>query len=1089
MRDKKHVFKRGLSLFLALTMCLSLLQVTAFAEWEPEWDRLKHTYSADCQRCLHAAGDTYHTIEWKGTTTRYCGCCGRIWVPVDGYAGDNFICKKDSSMHLWVEGTPLEPTCTEAGHSAGEVCRYCGTMQNQASIPATGHKYDKYEATVTGETHSATCIECGATVTQEHTYKLNEADSETAGPACSAKKYVYECELCNHRKTDIKGISHTPDPTEWVTVDVDHHSRPCLYCGKPVGYQTWHTWKSTETTLPTCTQDGVTAYECSGCTATKEVTTPALDHKYGEYEAIGTGEKHWVICSVCGDKQGTEEHEFVDGVCVKCGATESSEPIAEYTVTYYRTTDRNHPVETIEVKQGSSFVVADAPESAPAGMVFDCWIEGTSTKHVPGTEITPNKDMELFASWKDAPEPDPETWTVTYMDDEREIDVVKVVKGDSTKAPAAPDAPEGKEFNGWWKGTTPYQPGDSFTPDGDWILKAGWKTIETETPAPETYTITYQCGGFSREVKLKEGGETIVLEAFDVPAGKEFKGWSCGDDIYQPGDKLTPTGDMTLTAVLEDKVTLPESVTYTLKYDANGEGVTGMPEEQTVIIAEDSHTFTVAAAPVREGYTFKHWATTAAPVGTTLTYAAGAEITLTEGHKAQTLYAVWEENVHEHSFGEYVYNNDATCVMDGTETATCSCGEKDTRTAEGSAKGHTVVVDAAVAPTCTEAGLTEGSHCSACGEVLAKQEVVAAAGHQYDDGVTVTVPDCNHAGATRFTCEVCGDSYEEADSPFGHEVVSYASVAATCTANGYTGGSYCSRCGSVITARTVVPAVGHSWNAGVVTTQPTYYNTGVRTYTCARDASHTYTETIPALTYPGGGGGGYNPVTPVTPVTPNVPVTPNNPVNIPDANVPQGSTPDGLTTIEDENTPLGGITFVDVTPTDWFYDAVQYVFEKGLMLGVSDTEFGPNLSTTRGMIVTILYRMEGEPEAAAAPFTDVEPGLWYSDAIGWGAANDIVNGYGDGRFGPNDQITREQMAAIFYRYAQYKGYDVTARADLSGYADADQISEYAVEAMQWAVGVKLVNGLTADTLVPKGQATRAQVATMLMRFDQEIAAA
>ena len=513
------------------------------------------------------------------------------------------------------------------------------------------------------------------------------------------------------------------------------------------------------------------------------------------------------------------------------------------------------------------------------------------------------------------------------------------------------------------------------------------------------------------------------------------------------------------------------------------------PEEQTVIIAEDSHTFTVAAAPVREGYTFKHWATTAAPVGTTLTYAAGAEITLTEGHKAQTLYAVWEENVHEHSFGEYVYNNDATCVMDGTETATCSCGEKDTRTAEGSAKGHTVVVDAAVAPTCTEAGLTEGSHCSACGEVLAEQEVVEAAGHRYDDGVTVTVPDCNHAGATRFTCEVCGDSYEEADSPFGHEVVSYASVAATCTANGYTGGSYCSRCGSVITARTVVPAVGHSWNAGVVTTQPTYYNTGVRTYTCARDASHTYTETIPALTYPGGGGGGYNPVTPVTPVTPNVPVTPNNPVNIPDANVPQGSTPDGLTTIEDENTPLGGITFVDVTPTDWFYDAVQYVFEKGLMLGVSDTEFGPNLSTTRGMIVTILYRMEGEPEAAAAPFTDVEPGLWYSDAIGWGAANDIVNGYGDGRFGPNDQITREQMAAIFYRYAQYKGYDVTARADLSGYADADQISEYAVEAMQWAVGVKLVNGLTADTLVPKGQATRAQVATMLMRFDQEIAAA
>jgi hypothetical protein len=810
--------------------------------------------------------------------------------------------------------------------------------------------------------HTGTCSKCGATVTQEHTYKLNEFESETEGPACSAKKYVYECELCNHRKTDIKGISHTPDPTEWVTVDVDHHSRPCLYCGKPVGYQKWHTWKSTETTLPTCTQDGVTAYKCSDCQATKEVTTPALGHKYGEYTEKGTG--HAKQCSVCGDYTPMEPHEYVDGVCDECGAKKPVQPVepCEHKWMWKDNKDGTHTfhcglcgVDDADfVNEPHKFIGGECDKCGAKepeqGHTHEFTVH-VATASVPATCETVGKDV-----YKCKVAGCTERWTFDL-------------------------APLGHDFSG--------EPVITESTEG--CMKGGVKTWTCQ----------------------RQGCDATKEEPVDAQVSHTY------------GDKIA------------EKPAACE--------------VPGMKEHYECEVC---------------GKLF---------VGTHEVSAEDLEIPALE-----------------HSFTHYVPDNNGSCTTAGTETAVCDngCGETDTRTVAGTGEGHTVVVDAAVAPTCTEAGLTEGSHCSACGEVLAEQEVVAAAGHQYDDGVTVTVPDCNHAGATRFTCEVCGDSYEKADSPFGHEVVSYASVAATCTANGYTGGSYCSRCGSVITARTVVPAVGHSWNAGVVTTQPTYYNTGVRTYTCARDASHTYTETIPALTYPGGGGGGsYNPVTPVTPVTPNVPVTPNNPVNIPDANVPQGSTPDGLTTIEDENTPLGGITFVDVTPTDWFYDAVQYVFEKGLMLGVSDTEFGPNLSTTRGMIVTILYRMEGEPEAAAAPFTDVEPGLWYSDAIGWGAANDIVNGYGDGRFGPNDQITREQMAAIFYRYAQYKGYDVTARADLSGYADADQISEYAVEAMQWAVGVKLVNGLTADTLVPKGQATRAQVATMLMRFDQEIAAA
>lgn len=156
--------------------------------------------------------------------------------------------------------------------------------------------------------------------------------------------------------------------------------------------------------------------------------------------------------------------------------------------------------------------------------------------------------------------------------------------------------------------------------------------------------------------------------------------------------------------------------------------------------------------------------------------------------------------------------------------------------------------------------------------------------------------------------------------------------------------------------------------------------------------------------------------------------------------------------------------------------------ENGLMLGTSDTTFAPNENTTRGMIVTILHRMEQEPAAVSASFTDVTSGQYYAEAVAWAAANDIVNGYGDGRFGPEDSITREQLAAILYRYAEYKGYDVTGRADLSVYQDQDQVSSYAEEAMSWACEEKLFEGVGAALLSPATNSTRAQVATILMRL-------
>lgn len=182
------------------------------------------------------------------------------------------------------------------------------------------------------------------------------------------------------------------------------------------------------------------------------------------------------------------------------------------------------------------------------------------------------------------------------------------------------------------------------------------------------------------------------------------------------------------------------------------------------------------------------------------------------------------------------------------------------------------------------------------------------------------------------------------------------------------------------------------------------------------------------------------------------------------------------------------LPFTDVPAGSWYYDAVQYVYEEGLMGGTGNNRFSPDLTTSRAMIVTILYRLEGSPAVTGGmSFADVSDGQWYSDGVAWASANGIVTGYSNGSFGPNDTITREQMAAILYRYARYKGYDVSARAQLNSYSDASQVASYATDSMSWAVGSGLITGTSGTTLSPAGSATRAQAAVILARFCQNVA--
>jgi len=177
--------------------------------------------------------------------------------------------------------------------------------------------------------------------------------------------------------------------------------------------------------------------------------------------------------------------------------------------------------------------------------------------------------------------------------------------------------------------------------------------------------------------------------------------------------------------------------------------------------------------------------------------------------------------------------------------------------------------------------------------------------------------------------------------------------------------------------------------------------------------------------------------------------------------------------------------FADVSSVDWYYENVYYAYQNGLMNGTESDKFSPQTSTSRAMVVTILYRLEGEPEAAQAGFTDVAAGIYYNDAVSWATSSGIVTGYGE-LFGPNDSITREQLAAMLYRYGKYKGYDTSAVGDMSQFTDMGDASGWAFDAIKWVIGAKIMNGKDKGILDPGGNATRAEVAAMIERWVENI---
>lgn len=395
--------------------------------------------------------------------------------------------------------------------------------------------------------------------------------------------------------------------------------------------------------------------------------------------------------------------------------------------------------------------------------------------------------------------------------------------------------------------------------------------------------------------------------------------------------------------------------------------------------------------------------------------------------------------------------NPPTCTAQGTAFYKCSaCGA--TRTEKIAALGHDLSrCDLVPDATCTQPGRAVGT-CARCGVKI--DEVIPAKGHDYSyKSASSTEPTCTESGRYKGTCPVCGKDYNDTIPALGHDWGEWVTtIGPTYTTVGYRY-HLCARC-NTREGEDIPKLHTHTWDAGVVTQKPTATEPGVKTFTCTI-CGETKTEPIPATGVPD--------------VCPGGPTCP-------------------------------GYAFRDMpVPTDWAHEGLDYCIYHGYIAGTSASTVSPNGVCTRAQLVSILYRVQGEPTTVKgyelsklrAPFNDVPRGQWYTDAIWWAKLMGVVAGTSATTFDPEGEITREQLAVILYNYTkQFAPGSLTATGSLAGFPDAASVSSWARTEMAWAVGNGLISGTGSGSvayLTPQGSATRAQVAAILMRFEQAMA--
>ncbi len=581
-------------------------------------------------------------------------------------------------------------------------------------------------------------------------------------------------------------------------------------------------------------------------------------------------------------------------------------------------------------------------------------------------------------------------------------------------------------------------------------------TVGEGTPLADC-TITFNAGGGSGSmdsVTVKTGANYILPACgFTAPTDQEFKAWEIGGTEYKVGDSYTVNGDIEIKALWKNRVITPTTYTVTVSNDGNGTG-TAAPST-----AAAGTTITLTAMP-NEGYHFKEWEV------------ISGGVTIKDDKFLMPNGNVEVKAIFEEDAPPVPTEFTITVKTDGNGTASASHAK--------------AVVGTEITLIATP---KTGYH-------FKEWQVISGGVTIKDD--KFTMPSANVEVKAIF----------EKDAP---PAPTEFTITVTSGDNGTASASHAKAVVGTEIRLTATPNTGYhlkEWqviSGGVTIKDDKFTMPSANVEVKAIFEKDT-----------GGGGGGYNP--PVTYYTlrfetgggsdiPSVQGTYNTYIDL-TKYVPtwRGHTFIGwyserslmnkvsgvyltkdMTVYAgwrvDENPGTGANPFTDVSEKDWFYGDVMFVYENGLMLGTSKTLFSPYGTATRGMMATILWRMEGSPAPKGKnSFTDVEAGKWYADAITWTAENGIFAGYGKDKFGPDDPITREQLAAIFYRYADYKGYDLTVKGNLDKFKDADKITDYAKTAMQWAVGSSLVKGKSGNLLDPQGTATRAEIAAMLHRF-------
>ena len=683
-------------------------------------------------------------------------------------------------------------------------------------------------------------------------------------------------------------------------------------------------------------------------------------------------------------------------------------------------------------------------ENLPAGNYFVRYAEDHNHFASPDAEVTVGEGTPLADC----------TITFNASGGSGSMDSVTVNAGTIYILPACGfTAPADQEFKAWEIGGTEYKVGDSYTVLVDTEIKALWEN-SVITPTTYTVTVSNDGNGTASASHAKAAAGTEITLTATPNTGYHFKEWEVinGGVTIKDDKFLMPNDNVEIKAIFEkDASPAPTEFTITVKTDGNG---TASASYAKAIVGTEI----ILTATPNTGYHFKEW------------QVINGGVTIKDDK-----FLMPDTNVEIKA----IFEEDAPPAP--TEfTITVKTDENGT----ASASYAKAIVGTEIILTATP---NTGYHF--------KEWQVMSGGMTIKDNKFI-MPDTNVEIKAIF---------EEDAPPAPTEFI------VTFDGNGGT-----PSVGSMTTTDRKLTSLPSASRSGSYSFYGWYTEKSGGTKITTDTVFHANATVYAHWTYTGGGGGGYNP--PVTYYTlrfetgggsdiPSAQGTYNTYIDL-TKYVPtwrghafigwysERSLTNKVSGVYltkdmtvyagwrvDENPGTDVNPFTDISEKDWFYGDVMFVYENGLMLGTSKPLFSPHGTVMRGMMATILWRMEGSPVPKGKnSFTDVEAGKWYADAITWTAENGIFAGYGKDKFGPDDPITREQLAAIFYRYADYKGYDLTVKGDLDKFKDADKITDYAKTAMQWAVGSGLVKGKSGNLLDPQGTATRAEIAAMLHRF-------